>query len=77
MASQATIDSAEVAIAERVERTAAEMADDRGVGEVVQRLRGDRAESRDRQPRDPPVEIASVLAHACQDISRDLTDFAP
>ncbi len=51
---------------ERVERRATEMADDRGVDQVVQWLRCDRAEGRDGQPGDPPVKIASALVHAAR-----------
>ena len=41
--------------AERGELRAAEVADDRGVDEQVERLRRERAERRERQPEDLPV----------------------
>ena len=41
--------------AERGELRPAEVTDDRGVGEDVQRLRGERAERGEREPEDLPV----------------------
>ena len=59
MASQATTDSAELAIASASSGDAAEVADDRGVGEVVQRLGGDRR----RAPESPAARSAGPDRH--------------
>ena len=57
IASHATTDSTLDRDRQRVKRRPAQMADDRRVGEVVERLGRDRPEGRYRQLRDPPVQV--------------------
>ena len=45
------------------ERVGADPPDDRRVDEDVQRLDGQRAERRDRQPDDPPIELVAQDRH--------------